>query len=79
MRKMNVLATALSMASSLFAADPVPVAYPQGYRQWVDVKSMTIDQGHALYDAFGGIQGGPDRRAARQAEKQELRRIWFWL
>lgn len=55
MRKMIVLATALSMSSSLFAADPAPVPYPEGYRQWTHVKSMTINQGHALYDTFGGI------------------------
>lgn len=55
MRKMTVLATALSMSSSLFAADPAPVPYPEGYRQWTHVKSMTINQGHALYDTFGGI------------------------
>jgi hypothetical protein len=55
MRKILVLATALSMASSPFAADPAPVPYPEGYRQWTHVKSMTINQGHALYDTFGGI------------------------
>ena len=55
MRKMIVLATAFSMASSLFAADPAPVPYPEGYRQWTHIKSMTINQGHALYDAFGGM------------------------
>jgi hypothetical protein len=35
------------------AADPVP--YPKGYRQWTHVKSMVIQPGHALYEAFGGI------------------------
>lgn len=55
MRKMLVLAAAVSMASPLFAAEPPPVPYPQGYRQWTHVKTMTILQGHALYDAFGGI------------------------
>lgn len=33
--------------------DPVP--YPEGYRNWTHVKSMVIQQGHALYDSFGGI------------------------
>jgi hypothetical protein len=55
MRKMLVLAVAMSMASPLFAADAAPVPYPAGYRQWTHVKSMTISQGHALYDAFGGV------------------------
>jgi hypothetical protein len=31
------------------------VAYPDGYRDWTHVKSMVIQQGHPLYDAFGGI------------------------
>jgi len=35
------------------AADPVP--YPKGYRNWTHVKSMVINPGHPLYDAFGGI------------------------
>jgi Cytochrome P460 len=56
MRKLLTLAAALAIASPpLRAADPAPVAYPQGWRQWTHVKSMTINPGHALYDAFGGI------------------------
>ena len=31
------------------------VDYPEGYRDWVHVKSMVIQQGHSLYDSFGGI------------------------
>ncbi|HOI17313.1 MAG TPA: cytochrome P460 family protein, partial [Geobacteraceae bacterium] len=31
------------------------IAYPKGYRHWTHVKSMVIQQGHALYDSFGGI------------------------
>lgn len=31
------------------------VAYPEGYRNWMHVKSMVINPGHPLYDAFGGI------------------------
>jgi hypothetical protein len=48
MRSMMVLGTALLLVSPLFAADPAPVPYPEGYRQWTHVKSMTINQGHAL-------------------------------
>ena len=55
MRKALVLITALSIVPPLFAADTAPVPYPQGYRQWTHVKSMTINPGHALYEAFGGI------------------------
>jgi len=31
------------------------VRYQSGYRQWAHVKSMLIEEGHALYDSFGGI------------------------
>jgi hypothetical protein len=31
------------------------VQYPEDYRSWAHVKSMVIQQGHALYDSFGGI------------------------
>jgi hypothetical protein len=55
MRQLLVLAAALSMSVPTFAADTEPVPYPQGYRQWTHVKSMTIHQGHPLYDAFGGV------------------------
>ena len=55
MRKLLVIAAVLSIAPPLYAGDPAPVLYPAGYRQWTHVKSMTINQGHALYDAFGGI------------------------
>jgi Cytochrome P460 len=48
------LAATLVVASSALAADPA-VPYPTGYRSWTHVKSMVIQPGHALYDAFGGI------------------------
>lgn len=31
------------------------VKYPEGYRNWAHIKSMVIQQGHPLYDSFGGI------------------------
>lgn len=45
----------LSTGSAAFAAEPPPVPYPEGYRQWQHVKSMVIEKGHPLYEAFGGI------------------------
>ncbi len=66
MRKMLLLATSLCVITPLFAADAPPVPYPQGYRQWVHVKSMTIQPGHALYDAFGGIHHLYANRQAQQ-------------
>jgi hypothetical protein len=50
-----VAAAALASASAAFAADAPSVPYPAGYRQWTHVKSMVINPGHALYEAFGGI------------------------
>ena len=48
------LCTALA-ASTALAADPPPVPYPKGYRDWTHVKSMVINPGHPLYESFGGI------------------------
>ena len=31
------------------------ISYPEGYRHWAHVKSMVIQEGHSLYQAFGGI------------------------
>jgi hypothetical protein len=42
-------------ATEVSAADPAPVSYPKGYREWTHVKSMVIQPGHSLYDAFGGV------------------------
>ena len=69
MRRMLVLAAAFSLTSPLFGADPAPVPYPEGYRHWVHVKSMTINPGHALYDAFGGIHHLYANKKAEQGYK----------
>ncbi|MFN0041310.1 MAG: cytochrome P460 family protein [Burkholderiales bacterium] len=45
----------LIFSTNVFAADPPPVPYPDGYRDWTHVKSMVIQKGHPLFDAFGGI------------------------
>lgn len=50
MKKLLVLAC---LTLPAHAADPVP--YPEGYRAWTHVKSMLIEKGHPLYEAFGGI------------------------
>lgn len=53
--KHALIACALSVAAlSAGAAEP-QVPYPDGYRDWHHVKSMVIDKGHPLFDAFGGI------------------------
>jgi hypothetical protein len=43
-----------ALAAPALAADPA-VPYPEGYRNWTHVKSMVIQQGHPLAEAFGGI------------------------
>jgi Cytochrome P460 len=60
-----VFALLLGVLMPAFAADAPPVPYPKGYRQWTHVKTMVINPGHALYDAFGGIH---HLYANRQAE-----------
>ena len=50
------LAAVLLAAITLPAfAEDAPVPYPEGYRNWHHVKSMVIEEGHALYESFGGI------------------------
>ena len=44
-----------AVAAPALAADPGPVPYPEGYRDWRHVKSMVIQEGHPLFAAFGGI------------------------
>ena len=55
MHKALLLTATLLTATPLLAADPAPVPYPDGYRHWTHVKSMSINEGHALFGAFGGI------------------------
>ena len=48
------------------------VAYPEGYRGWTHVKSMVIQAGHPLFDAFGGlhhIYANPAAAEALRASK----------
>ena len=54
MRRISIFLAALLFASMVLA-ESTPVPYPKGYRSWHHVKSMVINPGHGLYDAFGGI------------------------
>jgi hypothetical protein len=49
----SIAAVALLGAATAVCAQDVP--YPMGYRDWHHVKSMVINPGHPLYEAFGGI------------------------
>lgn len=37
------------------SAQDASVKYPHGYRDWTHIKSMVIQEGHGLYESFGGI------------------------
>ena len=54
MKHILTVLTSMALVLPAIAADPL-VPYPAGYRNWHHVKSMVIDQGHPLYEAFGGI------------------------
>jgi hypothetical protein len=45
----------LALLATSTAVRAQEVAYPNGYRDWHHVKSMVINQGHPLFEAFGGI------------------------
>ena len=49
----TTISIVLLAAAALATAAEVP--YPAGYRGWRHVKSMVIEKGHPLFDAFGGI------------------------
>ncbi len=54
---MRHLLSAVMMVASVssVSATEAQVAYPEGFRDWRHVKSMVIQKGHPLFDAFGGI------------------------
>ena len=54
MKRILTVLSSLLLVLPAIAADPL-VSYQAGYRNWHHVKSMVIDKGHPLYEAFGGI------------------------
>ena len=52
---MSTLILLLSGTALFAAGNKNPVDYPEGYRVWAHVKSMVIEEGHPLYDPFGGF------------------------
>lgn len=58
------LAALLALPAGGALAQEVP--YPKGYRDWHHVKSMVINPGHPLYEAFGGIHHLYANRAAME-------------
>ncbi|HET9977585.1 MAG TPA: cytochrome P460 family protein [Burkholderiaceae bacterium] len=67
--KPHLLVGSMLVSGIACAADAPPVPYPEGYRQWMHVKSMVIQAGHPLYDAFGGIHHLYANRKAEQGYK----------
>lgn len=63
---MRAIVVLLAAAPLVAAAAPPEVAYPAGYRDWHHVKSMVIQQGHPLFDSFGGIHHLYANKAALQ-------------
>lgn len=51
---LGLLAFASCSTTGSGAEDGV-VPFPDGYRHWTHVKSMVLQEGHPLFDAFGGI------------------------
>ena len=54
MKQFLLALIAVSWTSAVLAKGP-EVPYPAGYRDWHHVKSMVIEKGHPLFEAFGGI------------------------
>lgn len=54
MHKRRILCLVI-LLSPVTAMARKSVPYPDGYRSWTHVKSMLINQGHPLYEAFGGL------------------------
>lgn len=53
MKRHLLIASATAVLASTLQAAEVP--YPAGYRDWRHVKTMTLNKGHSLYEAVGGI------------------------
>ena len=70
MRTIVATAAATLFCAQALAADPAPVPYPTGYRDWHHVKSMIINPGHSLYQSFGGIHHIYANKAAVEGYKK---------
>lgn len=45
----------LAAAAIIFGFSKDEVKYPESYRNWTHVKTLILEKGHPLYEAFGGI------------------------
>ena len=69
MKRILIALTSMALVLPAIAADP-QVSYPAGYRNWHHVKSMVVDKGHPLHEAFGGIH---HLYANKKAEQRQVR------
>jgi Cytochrome P460 len=69
----SVIIAAVVLCAALGAqSQTAQVKYPEGYRAWTHVKSMVIQKGHPLFEAFGGIHhiyANPSAVESLRAEK----------
>ncbi len=78
MKNQPIITATIVFILGLFLAVPVfsgggskqSVKYPEGYRQWTHVKSMVIQQGHPLFESFGGIHHIYANKKALEAMKR---------
>lgn len=71
MKRILTFLSSVALVLPAIAADPL-VPYPEEYRGWHHVKTMVIDEGHPLYEAFGGIHhlyANPNAVAGYQSGK----------
>ncbi len=52
---LRAIAGTLLVAATYANSGSNDVAFPEGYRNWLHVKSMLIQPGHALENPFQGI------------------------
>ena len=69
---MRAICILLLLPAAALAADPVP--YPEGYRAWTHVKSMVIEKGHPLDEAFGRIHHLYANKQAMQGYRRQVPR-----
>lgn len=50
-----ILLLVATQAAAAAEGGKARVKYPEGYRDWTHVKSMVIQEGHPLHEAFGGV------------------------
>jgi len=50
-----VIIAVISSILIIFGNSKFEVSYPEGYRNWTHVKTLILEKGHPLFEAFGGI------------------------